>query len=80
MRVNRRARPSQVGFAASVGRRRLLQEFDAQPEPTQPDPIATDRLRMLVRLDFSSPESARFTDEDVRGQPVLATSSSARGR
>ena len=84
MRVSRRARPSQVGFAASIGRRRLLQTFDTHPTPTRSEPpVSTDGLRMVIRLDFSQTDSTAAESQDaeaIRYQPVLAASSSARGR
>ena len=86
MRVTRRTRPSQVGFAASIGRRRLLQTFDAHPAETRSDPLSTDGLRMVIRLDFSPTDSAIIADsehqdaEATRFQPAVAASSSARGR
>ena len=81
MRVARRTRPTQVGFAASIGRRRLLQTFDSHSATTPHHPIATDSLRMVIRLDFSSPDSALAAEaEGVRFQPALAGSSSDRGR
>jgi hypothetical protein len=86
MRVSRRTRPSQVGFAASIGRRRLLQTFDALPAETRSDPLSTDGLRLVIRLDFSPTDSAivaeaeRQDAEATRFQPAVAVSSSARGR
>lgn len=81
MRVTRRTRPSQVGFAASIGRRRLLQAFDAQPAPTRSETLATDGLRMVIRLDFSQSDVGVFPEaEEGRLQPAVAASSRARGR
>ena len=83
MRVTRRTRPSQVGFAATIGRRRLLQTFDTHPERTRNEPLSTDGLRMVVRLDFSQPDSALTEHSDaetIRLQPAVAASSSVRGR
>ena len=83
MRVTRRTRPSQVEFAASIGRRRLLQTFDAHAERTRNEPLSTDGLRMVVRLDFSQPDSAITNHQDaetIQLQPAVAASSSARGR
>jgi hypothetical protein len=83
MRVTRRTRPSQIGFAASIGRRRLLQTFATHPEGARNEPLSTDGLRMVVRLDFSQPDSALTEHHDaeaIRLQPAVAASSSARGR
>jgi hypothetical protein len=86
MRVTRRTRPSQVGFAASIGRRRLLQTFDAHPVDSRIDPLSTDGLRLVIRLDFSPADAANIADaerqdaEATRFQPAVAASSSARGR
>jgi hypothetical protein len=83
MRVTRRTRPSQIGFAASIGRRRLLQTFDTHPERSRNGPLSTDGLRMVVRLDFSQPDSAIADHQDAEAfqlQPAVAASSSARGR
>jgi hypothetical protein len=81
MRVTRRTRPSQVGFAASVGRRRLLQTFDSPPTAARSEPLSTDGLRMVIRLEYFQPDPAIFADrDDIRRQPTSAPSSSARGR
>ena len=83
MRVTRRTRPSQIGFAASIGRRRLLQTFDTHPAQTTNEPLSTDGLRMVIRLDFSQPDSAIADHQDAEAfqlQPAVAASSSARGR
>ena len=86
MRVTRRTRPSQVGFAASIGRRRLLQTFDPPTAATRNEPLSTDGLRMVIRLDFSQTDSAIVEEtehhdvEMTRFQPAVAVSASARGR
>ena len=86
MRVTRRARPSQVGFAASIGRRRLLQTFDLHPAQTRNEPLSTDGLRLVIRLDFSGTETTIVAPADARDgepgrlQPTVGASSSARGR
>lgn len=81
MRVTRRTRPSQVGFAASIGRRRLLQVFDAQQAPTRSEPLTTDGLRLVIRLDFSQPDVGVLPEaEEGRRQPAVAAPSRARGR
>jgi hypothetical protein len=81
MRVSRRTRPSQVGFAASIGRRRLLQAFDAEPAPIKTEPLSTDGLRLVIRLDFSQPGAGFVAEaEDNRLQPTVAPSFRARGR
>lgn len=80
MRVTRRTRPAQVGFAASIGRRRLLQPFDATPAAAN-EPLSTDGLRMVIRLDFSPSDSGVVAAaEDAGRQPAIAASSRARGR
>ena len=86
MRVSRRTRPSQVGFAASIGRRRLLQTFDTHPARISNEPLSTDGLHMVIRLDFSSTEPAIVTPTDAQDgapgcvHPAVAAASSARGR
>jgi hypothetical protein len=86
MRVTRRTRPSQVGFAASIGRRRLLQTFDPPSAATRNDSFSTDGLRMVIRLDFSQTDAAIGEEpephdaEAIRFQPAAAVPSSARGR
>ena len=86
MRVSRRTRPSQVGFAASIGRRRLLQTFDAQTAESRNASLSTDGLRLVIRLEFSQAEAsgaadANFQDtEAIRTQPAVAASASAPGR
>lgn len=50
MRVTRRVRPSQVGCAASVGRRRLYASSLADREPAaQPEPAP--RLTLIIHPD-----------------------------
>ena len=83
MRVTRRTRPSQVGFAASIGRRRLLQTFDTDQAEIENEPLSMGGLRMVIRLDFAptDPVGPEHQDtEAIRLQPAFAASSSARGR
>ena len=80
MRVSRRTRPSQVGFAASIGRRRLLQAFDPQPA-AKIEPLSTDGLRMVIRLDLNPSASGNVLETgDGRLQTAAVASSRARGR
>ena len=85
MRVTRRARPPQVGFAASIGRRRLLHTYGtAAPETPsgQPGP----GLKMVIRLDFRDAEPSMTDDTGdsqsghVVSHRLVASGSSARGR
>ena len=90
MRVTRRARPSQVGCGASIGRRRLLHtqasEVPLTAENHEQGSMAG--LTMVVRLDFhdarempAEPAHSRQVQGDrLQSQEPGATASSARGR
>ena len=85
MRVTRRARPPQVGFAASIGRRRLLHTYGTA-SPETPSGPSEPGLKLVIWFDFRDPEPS-FADAtgvvetgNVASQPLVATGSSARGR
>jgi hypothetical protein len=85
MRVTRRARPPQVGFAASIGRRRLLHTYGTASPATPPGPSESE-LKMVIRLDFRDAEPS-ITDAPgllhtghAESHQLAASGSSARGR
>ena len=85
MRVTRRTRPSRVGFAVSIGRRRLL-HTSGSADGSAPEETKFTTLAVLIR--FDAPESTPFAGEPFgRGridrhdaQTAVAASSSVRGR
>jgi hypothetical protein len=85
MRVTRRARPPQVGFAASIGRRRLLHTHTTAAHETpsgQPEP----GLKWVIQLDFRDVEPSVTNAPGVSptglvdSHRFVASGSSARGR
>ena len=90
MRVTRRARPSQVGCGASIGRRRLLhtQASDVPLTAETHDQASMAGLTMVVRLDFHDASelpgepahSQQVQCDRLQSQEPVATALSARGR
>jgi hypothetical protein len=88
MRVTRRTRPSQIGFGASIGRRRLLHTHaDRSPAAESRDLGSMAGLTMVVRLDFhdatESPgepgRAPQVQDDRLQTQAPAAVALSARG-
>ncbi len=88
MRVARRTRPSQVGYAGSIARRRLLHTnvSSAKDNPLQQSQALTAGLAFVTRIDAHRLEapvipSSSHVDTDLTGpHPASQTVATARGR
>jgi hypothetical protein len=85
MRVARRVRPSQVGYGASVARRRIY-AASILPEVPAAEPVAAPRIAVIIHPDWqiSSPHGPfEYAAEPDHREYVFApelSGSSSRGR
>lgn len=84
MRVARRVRPSQVGYGASVGRRRIYASWATSPA-NDPEKASLPRMTLVIEqdgqiLDRSAIIADGIADFGVYSAEPELTASSARGQ